>query len=128
MMLTLNQIRAYCHQKPGVTEEFPFDEVTLVLKVAGKMFALAGLNDQPVSLNLKCDPDWANILRDHYAAVRPGYHMNKRHWNTVALDGSIPDDQVWEMLDHSYRLVVQGLSRAARARLDASDAGAGRPT
>lgn len=127
-MLTLNQIRTYCRQKPGVTEEFPFDEVTLVLKVAGKMFALAGLDDQPVSLNLKCDPDWAQVLRDHYAAVRPGYHMNKRHWNTVTLDGSIPDEQVWEMINHSYRLVVQGLSRVARDRLAAADTPPGHQT
>ncbi len=118
--ITLAGLRAYCCAKPAVVETFPFGEETLVFKVLGKMFALTNITAPELSVNLKCDPDWSLILREHYAAVKPGYHMNKRHWNTVLLDGSIPDDEVWEMVDHSYRLVVKGLKKRDREQLDQS--------
>ena len=115
--IILDVLREYCCSKPSVVETYPFDEDTLVFKVMGKMFALTNVRAEELSVNLKCDPDWAMILRDHYAAVTPGYHMNKRHWNTVVIDGSIPDDEFWEMIDHSYRLVVKGLKKSDREKL-----------
>jgi predicted DNA-binding protein (MmcQ/YjbR family) len=115
--ITLKMLRVYCCAKPGVVETFPFDDETLVFKVMGKMFALTNIKAVELAVNLKCDPDWALILRDHYLAVTAGYHMNKRHWNTVKIDGSIPNDEIWEMIDHSYRLVVRGLKKADREKL-----------
>ena len=103
--------------KPGAVEEFPFDTVTLVIKVGGKMFALVGLNNDPLRLNLKCDPVKAEILRELYPAIQPGYHMNKRHWNTIILDGSIADEEILAMIDDSYALVVKGLPKSRRAAL-----------
>lgn len=114
---SLSSLRAYCCSKPAAHETFPFDEETLVVKVMGKMFALTSINSPELSVTLKCDPDWAMILRDHYRAVTPGYHMNKRHWNTVNIDGSIPNDEIMEMIDHSYRLVVKGLKKSDREKL-----------
>jgi len=99
------QFREYCLAKPWVTEGTPFGEDTLVFKVAGKMFALLSLDDVPPRANLKCDPDRALELRDRYDQVLPGYHMNKKHWNTVVLDGAIPNATIVEMIDHSYDLV-----------------------
>ncbi len=107
-------LRAYLLAKSGAKEDFPFDTTTLVLKVAGKMFALLGIDDDPLRINLKCDPGKAEILREQYPAVRPGYHMNKRHWNTVVLDGSLPEEEIRVMIDESYTLVVQGLPKARR--------------
>lgn len=116
-MITHQQLRDYCLGKLGTTEAFPFDMNVRVFKVRGKMFALSNVNDDPCEVNLKCDPDWAEMLRQTYAAVAPGYHMNKRHWNTVTLDGTIPEDEIWEMVDHSYRLVAQKLKKADREGL-----------
>ena len=99
------QFREYCLAKAGVTEGTPFGEDTLVFKVAGKMFALLSLEAVPPRVNLKCDPDRALELRDRYEQVLPGYHMNKKHWNTVILDGAIPSQIIVEMIDHSYGLV-----------------------
>ena len=99
------QFREYCLAKPRVTEGTPFGEDTLVFKVAGKMFALLSLDDVPPRANLKCDPDRALELRDRYEQVLPGYHMNKKHWNTVILDGAIRSETIVEMIDHSYDLV-----------------------
>jgi len=113
-MMDFDTLRTYLNSKPGATEDFPFDPVTLVLKVSGKMFALVALDKDPLRINLKCDPEKAQILRDCFAAVIPGYHMNKRHWNTVILDGSIPDDMVRAMIDDSHALVVKGLPKARR--------------
>lgn len=107
-------LRNYLLAKPGASEDFPFDETTLVIKVAGKMFALTGINQQPLRLNLKCDPLQAELLRERYPAVLPGYHMNKRHWNTLVLDGSVPDDEIRAMIDASYALVVKGVPRSKR--------------
>ena len=99
------QFREYCLAKPWVTEGTPFGEDTLVFKVAGKMFALLSLDAMPPRVNLKCDPDRALELRDRYEQVLPGYHMNKKHWNTVILDGAIPSVAIVEMINHSYFLV-----------------------
>lgn len=107
-------LRNYLLSKPQAVEDFPFDETTLVLKVCGKMFAALGINDDPLRVNLKCDPLKAELLREQYSAVSPGYHMNKRHWNTVLLDGSVPEAELWMMIDESYRLVVNGLPKSQR--------------
>ena len=119
MAITLQEFRDHCLAKPYALETFPFDEDTLVVKVFGKMFALTNIRSAELSINLKCDPDWAMILREHYEAVSPGYHMNKVHWNKVIVDGSIPNDEVWEMIDHSYRLVVKGLKKSDREKVAA---------
>jgi len=116
--MELEIIRDYCLAKPGVTEDFPFDEEVLVFRVMGKIYLLTNIEKQdPASINLKCDPERAMALRAQYQAVTPGYHMNKKHWNTVVLDGSVPDDEVWSWIDHSYTLVVKGLKRADRDAL-----------
>lgn len=94
---------------PAVTEEQPFGPEVVVYKVLGKMYALSRY-EMPLTVNLKCDPDWAKQLRKEHEAVQPGYHMNKKHWNTVTLDGSLPRKLVTEMITQSYQLVVQGLS------------------
>ncbi len=94
----------YCLLKPGVTGSFPFGEETLVFKVNGKIFALANLEGD-LSINLKCDPSLALELRERFTSVLPGYHMNKKHWNTILLDGSIPDREVFSWIDHSFELV-----------------------
>jgi len=107
-------LRSYLLGKPAAKEDFPFDTTTLVLKVGGKMFALLGLDEEPLRVNLKCDPLKAELLRERYAAVLPGYHMNKRHWNTVVLDGSLSDAEIRTMIDESYALVVQGLPKTRR--------------
>ena len=106
--------------KPGAEETTPFGPDSLVYKVAGKMFALASPDAFPSSINLKCDPDRAELLRAEHPAITPGYHMSKRHWNTVVLDGSVPSSLVRELIDHSYDLVVAGLTKAERAKLDGS--------
>jgi predicted DNA-binding protein (MmcQ/YjbR family) len=109
-------LRDYCLSKAGTTAEFPFGPDVEVLKVVGKMFALIP-TDTPLSISLKCDPALAEILRQTYPAVIPGYHLSKKHWNTVSVDGSVPEDEVLEMIDHSYELVVKGLTKAQREKL-----------
>jgi predicted DNA-binding protein (MmcQ/YjbR family) len=115
--LNLEKLRSYCLSKKGVTEEFPFDQSTLVFKVAGKIFALTNVDDYS-SVNLKCDPEKAVELREQYDAVQPGYHMNKKHWNTVLIDGSIPEKLLREWVDHSYDLVVLGLTKQQKKALE----------
>jgi len=110
--MDLTQFREYCLSKPGATEGTPFGPDVLVFKVGGKMFALAALNEVPTTVNLKCDPDLALDLRDRYEQVRPGYHMNKKHWNTVEIEGSVPDTELRKMIDHSYDLVVESLPKS----------------
>lgn len=112
--MDLEEVREHCLQKPGASEDFPFGEETLVFRVLGKIFVLTNLYRDPPALNLKCDPERALELREQYPAVQPGYHMNKRHWNTVELDGTIPDDELLELIDHSYELVARGLKRDER--------------
>lgn len=116
--MDLAQFREYCLSKPRATEGTPFGPDVLVFKVAGKMFALAVFDEMLTIVNLKCDPDWALDLRDRYEQVRPGYHMNKKHWNTVEIEGSIPDSELRKMIDHSYDLVVESLPKF-RARVGA---------
>ena len=101
----------------GAVEEYPFNEHTSVFKVAGKMFALSALRSEPLQVSVKCEPDLAEQLRDAYPGVVPGYHLNKRHWNTVTLDEAIPDGTVVAMIEDSYDLVVAGLPRATQVRL-----------
>jgi predicted DNA-binding protein (MmcQ/YjbR family) len=119
--MDLAQFREYCLSKPCATEGTPFGPDVLVFKVGGKMFALAALDDVPTTVNLKCDPDLALDLRDRYDEVRPGYHMNKKHWNTVEIQGAIPYVELRKMIDHSYDLVAKNLPKpraraAARSR------------
>jgi predicted DNA-binding protein (MmcQ/YjbR family) len=119
--MDLAQFREYCLSKLCATENTPFGPDVLVFKVSGKMFALAALDEVPTRVNLKCDPDWALDLRDRYEQVTPGYHMNKRHWNTVEIEGDIPDAELRKMIDHSYDLVARSLPKprakvAARSR------------
>jgi predicted DNA-binding protein (MmcQ/YjbR family) len=110
-------LRKACLARTGAVEEFPFSEGVSVFKVARKMFALSSLGSRPLKVSLKCDPELAHQLRTSYAAIEAGYHLNKRHWNTITIDGSVPDDMVRDMLEDSYDLVVAGLPRATQARL-----------
>ena len=114
--MDIENFRQYCLGKQGVTEEFPFDDRTLVYKVMGKMFAAADL-DLFESINLKCDPELAVELRERFPAVLPGFHMNKKHWNTVLVDGSLSDRLIREWIDQSYDLVVEGLPLRLKAAL-----------
>jgi len=113
--MNIEELRSYCIQKKGVTESFPFGEGTLVFKVNNKMFLATSLDEQPLSFNAKCDPQRAIELREKYEAVQSGYHMNKQHWNTVTVDGSISDRLLRELIDHSYELVI-GKSKPAKAK------------
>ena len=113
LTMDIEFLREYCLSKPGVSESFPFDENTLVFKVAGKMFLLTDLADS-LSMNVKCDPEKAIELREHYSCVLPGYHMNKKYWNTVLMDGSLNDSLLLEWIDHSYKLVVEALPHKDR--------------
>ena len=115
--MNIERYRSYCLEKKGVTEEFPFDSNTLVFKVMGKMFALTDVTTFS-SINLKCDPEEAVELRETYEAVRPGYHMNKKHWNTVLMDGSLPDKVLLSWIDKSYNLVVLSLSRSEKLAMN----------
>jgi predicted DNA-binding protein (MmcQ/YjbR family) len=101
----------------GAVEDYPFGPEVAVFKVAGKMFALVALDETPLRLTLKCDPVEADFLRSIYAAIKPGYHMNKQHWNTITLDGSVPQELLLKMINSSYGLVVKGLRRAEREQL-----------
>jgi predicted DNA-binding protein (MmcQ/YjbR family) len=113
-VMDLAKFRECCLSKSNATEGTPFGPDTLVFKVGGKIFAITSLNEVPARANLKCDPDLALELRDRYEQVRPGYHMNKKHWNTVELEGGIPDAELRTMIDHSFDLVVKSLPKAGR--------------
>jgi predicted DNA-binding protein (MmcQ/YjbR family) len=115
--MDIESFRAYCLAKNGVSEEFPFDANTLVFKVMGKMFALADV-DLFESINLKCDLERAVELREKYEGIVPGYHMNKQHWNTVIMDGSVNDPLIRELIDDSYNLIVSKLSKKLKAELE----------
>ena len=110
-------LRGCCLSQPGAIEDFPFGPETSVFKVAGRMFALSALDRPPLRVSLKCEPDLAVSLRDSYAAIRPGYHLNKRHWNTITLDGSLPDQFVRDLIEDSYDLVVSALPKRVRDEL-----------
>ncbi|MFE5571289.1 MULTISPECIES: MmcQ/YjbR family DNA-binding protein [Amycolatopsis] len=111
-------LRKICLGFPGAREEFPFGEENSVFKVAGKVFALSPLKAKPLRISLKCEPDLAVRLRAEHPAIIPGYHLNKRHWNTVELDGSLTDDFVREMIEDSYDLVVAGLPKREQEKLN----------
>ena len=115
--MNIEEIREYCLSKKGVTEDFPFDDETLVLKVIGKMFVLISLEKIPLQLNVKCDPEEAIELREKYESVLPGYHMNKKHWNTIIIDGSVHSKEIKNWIDNSYTLVIQGLKKSDREEL-----------
>ncbi|MEK6615704.1 MAG: MmcQ/YjbR family DNA-binding protein [Bacteroidota bacterium] len=108
--MNIEELREYCLSKKGTEECFPFDKTTLVFKVAGKMFALTDLDDQPLTINLKCAREVIEEVRVQYPCVTPGYHMNKKHWNTVIIDGSVSDKQIYRWIDDSYNLVINSLS------------------
>jgi predicted DNA-binding protein (MmcQ/YjbR family) len=111
------ELRDYCLSFTGAEETFPFGPETSVFKVAGKMFALSQLDADSLRVSLKCEPGLAEALRGAHAAVLPGYHLNKRHWNTVIIDGSVPDETIRDMIEDSYDLVVSKLPRARRRAL-----------
>ena len=117
-MINIEDIRAYCLRKKGVTEDFPFDDETLVFKVMGKMFLLMNINQVEISVNLKCEPELAVEWREKYESVQPGYHMNKKHWNTVYCERGLDDKLIRELVGHSYELIVQSLPKAQRQELE----------
>jgi predicted DNA-binding protein (MmcQ/YjbR family) len=119
--MTADALRRRCLERPGATEEFPFGEQTSVFKVGGKMFALSALESRPLRVSIKCEPDLAEGLRATYPAIQPGYHLNKRHWVTITLDGSVADETVFELLEDSYDLVVAGLPARQRALIGRAD-------
>jgi len=114
--MDIENLREYCLSKKWATESFPFGDDTLVFKVMGRMFALVNLDGEP-SVNLKCDPEKAIALREAYTSILPGYHMNKKHWNTVQLNGSLPEKLIREMITDSYRLVMAGLTMKLKNEL-----------
>ena len=120
MILDRNELRAYCLSQKSAVEDFPFGDDVAVFKVMNKVFALLPVGGTP-QISLKCDPTLAMMLRETYPTITPGYHLNKKHWNTVEVDGSIPDDEITEMIEHSYAQVVKGLSKAEREQLKASE-------
>ncbi len=116
----IEAVREYCLTKKGTTEEFPFDENTLVFKVMGKMYALVGLERSPLSINLKCDPERAIELREeHPEEILEGYHMSKKHWNTIRLEEGLDGSFIVEMIDHSYDMVVSKMTKKLRGELEA---------
>jgi predicted DNA-binding protein (MmcQ/YjbR family) len=112
--MDIESFRDYCLNKNGVEESFPFDDKILAFKVMGKVFALTSINDAEFTVNLKCDPERAIELRESYEDVQPGYHMNKKHWNTVHFENGLEEDLLVELIDHSYNLVVKGLRKKDR--------------
>lgn len=114
--MNIEEYHNFCLKLPGVTEEFPFDKDTLVFKVMGKMFALTDV-DTFESFNAKCDPEDCIELREQYSGINPGYHMSKKHWNTVSTDGSVSDELMYKLIRNSYELVVTGLTKKDKAAL-----------
>lgn len=115
--MNIESIGEYCLSKKGAFEDFPFDEETLVFKVGGKMFALIPLEKIPLQINLKCDPEKAVELREHFEDVQPGWHMSKKYWNTIILEGNIRWNDLKEWIDHSYDEVVKGLKKSERDKI-----------
>lgn len=116
--MTIEDIRSYCLAKKSVSESMPFDNDTLVFKVGSKMFALMSLEKLPLQINLKCEPEKAIELREEYSQIQPGYHMSKKHWNTIIIDGYLSPDFIKEMIDISYNLVVNNMTKKERNQLD----------
>ncbi|MDQ3072002.1 MAG: MmcQ/YjbR family DNA-binding protein [Bacteroidota bacterium] len=115
--MNIETLREYCIAKKGTLETFPFGENTLVFKVAGKMYLLTDVTSADLSFNIKCDPEKAAELRERHSCVTPGWHMNKKHWNTIAVDGSVSDSTLREWIDHSYDLVVASLPKKQKEEL-----------
>jgi predicted DNA-binding protein (MmcQ/YjbR family) len=115
--MELELLRQYLLAKKGTTEERPFGPEALVFKVVGKMYGLVAWQATPLQISLKCDPELALTLRERYSAIIPGYHLNKAHWNTITLDGSVPEAEIFSLIDHSYDLVIKKLKRADRQKL-----------
>ena len=115
--MNLKSLQETLLNKKGTTEETPFGPEALVYKVMGKMYALIAWEENPLHITLKCDPDFALALRAKYPAITAGYHMSKKHWNTIILDGSIPEEEIIEMIDDSYALVVKKLKKSDRGKL-----------
>jgi predicted DNA-binding protein (MmcQ/YjbR family) len=115
--MNIEDLRSYCLYKKGVTEGFPFDETTLVFKVMKKIFALTDIEGE-LRVNLKCNPDKAIEYRERYPEIIPGYHMNKKHWNTIIIDGNLSDDFIQEMIDDSYNLIAEKLPKKIRTDLE----------
>ncbi|MCC6459976.1 MAG: MmcQ/YjbR family DNA-binding protein [Saprospiraceae bacterium] len=115
--MDIDSFREYCLSKKGVTEDFPFDECTLCLRVMGKIFAITGLDNERFAVNLKCEPDYAVELREQYPEIQPGWHMSKSHWNTVDFEGSLSGRLLCELIDHSYEQVVKKLKKSEREAL-----------
>ncbi len=115
--MELEYLRHYLTGKKGSQEDYPFGPEVIVFKVMGKMFALISWKKDPVQMNLKSDPDMAMMLREMHQAVKPGYHMNKKHWNTIVLDGSLPEEILLNMIDESYELVVKALKKSDQLKL-----------
>lgn len=112
--MNIEEFRNYCMAKKAVEETFPFDEVTLVFKVMGKMFAITGLDNERFTVTMKCDPEWAEELREEHPEIQPGYHTSKRLWNTVDFEGMLDDAFLCRLVDHSYDQVVAGLPKKVR--------------
>ena len=115
--MNLEELRDYCITKKGVEETLPFGPDTLVFKVFNKVFLLTGFDSDPAQFNVKCDPEKAIELREKYSCVQPGYHMNKKHWNTIIVDSSVTSKQLKEWINDSYELVVSGLSKVQQKKL-----------
>jgi predicted DNA-binding protein (MmcQ/YjbR family) len=115
--MNLENTRAYLNSKNCVSEELPFGPQALVFKVLGKMFALIAWQEEPYYISLKCDPDRAGALRSSYHSIKPAYHMNKRHWNMIYLKGELTNDQIKEMIDHSYELVVKKMKKSDQLKV-----------
>lgn len=115
--MDFDRLQAYCTTQPEAEPCYPFGPEVLVFKVGGKMFAIVSVPPLPTRITLKCEPEWARVLRETYPAVQPGYHTNKQHWNTVAMDGTVPERELQAMIDHAWERVVRGLPKAQRERL-----------
>ncbi len=116
--MNIEYIREYCLSKKGTSESFPFDESTLVFKVMDKMFLLTSLDRIPSQINVKCDPEYALELRDQHSEITGGYHMSKKHWNTVVVEGQLEDQMILSLIDHSYDLVVSSFSKKKKVELE----------
>lgn len=116
--MNIEEFRTYCLSKKQVSESFPFDKQTLVFKVGDKVFALTSLEKHPTTVNLKCDPERAIDLRDRYAEIIAGYHMSKKHWNTITIESNLPLALITELIDHSYNLVIKGMTKKQQIELD----------
>lgn len=114
--MDISEVLEYCHLKKGVEETFPFNQETLVLKVGGKMFALIPLEKQPLTISLKTDPEWSAELREQHPQIQGAYHMNKTHWNSVLCEG-LKKELIWELIDHSYGLIVKSLTKKKKEEL-----------